>query len=300
MEVIRVLIIVFILVMIALLIESAHIWLTSSYGFYPVKEYMEKVPENGQEIYLPSGAHGIHYIVNPAAKTVLYYHGNAGNISLWNNMINLITSIGINIFIIDYRGFGPKAKGYATISSFVRDAFEAYYYLVSKISFKNIILWGESMGGYAALKIAQKEPIGYLALAATFTSSVDMVEYLGLPFYYNFIAKREPLNNLRMISNIKIPTVVLHSVEDDVIPYRCGEQLYDRCSAKDKLFISINGSHAAPKITREHLSWLLDFCGIEGNTHSIDPLLEKICSDTQKACPFKLPKHSEFKSSNAP
>ncbi len=292
MGAVRVLIILLILLMIALLVESAHIWLTSNYGFYPIKQYLEMPPLNGKDVHLPSGAHGIHYIVNPLAKTVYYCHGNAGNISYWRNMIELITSIGINIFIIDYRGFG-KSPGYPTTSSFVTDAMEGYTYLASKIKSEDIILWGESMGGYAALKIAQKKPIGYLALAATFTNTVDMVGYLGLPFYYNFIAKREQLNNLKMISTITCPTVVIHSTEDDVIPFRCGEELYDKCPSKTKLFISISGRHANPKISRENLSWLLDFCEIKGNTNFVDPLLEKICSDTQNVCPFKLHKSSE-------
>jgi fermentation-respiration switch protein FrsA (DUF1100 family) len=278
--------------MIILLVESAHIWVTSNYGFYPIKEYLEMPQFDGKEVNLPSGAHGIHYIINPLAKTVYYCHGNAGNISYWRNMIELITSIGINIFIIDYRGFG-KAKGYSTLLSFIEDTQEGYNYLVSKIKPEDIILWGESMGGYAALRLAQEKPIGCLALAATFTSSVDMMDYLGLPFYYSFMARRTPLNNLKMISTIKIPTVIIHSIEDDVIPYRCGEQLYDRCPAKEKLFISINGKHANPKISREHLSWLLDFCGVQGNTTSVDPILEKICSDTQNVCPLKLRKSTD-------
>lgn len=293
MGAVRILVIIFILVMIALVLESAHIWLTSKYGFYPIKEYLEMPVMNGQEINLPSGAHGIHYVVNPNAKTVLYCHGNAGNLSYWRYMIELITSIGINIFIIDYRGFG-KAKAHPTISAFVQDAMEAYNYLASKIKPDNIVLWGESMGGYAALKIAQRKPIGCLALAATFTKSMDMVEYLGLPFYYNFIAKREPLNNVKMISSISVPTVFIHSTEDEVIPFKCGEELYEKCSSKCKLFISVKGTHAAPKITRENLSWLLDFCGIEANTHAVDPLLEKICSDTQKVCPFKTKEPKNF------
>jgi uncharacterized protein len=287
----KVLIIVFILLLMAVLLESAYIWYSGQNGFFPIKEYKELPSTNPTEIYLPSGAHGHHYIVNPDGKTILYCHGNGGNISYWTDMVELITSLGINIFIFDYRGFG-KAKGQVIIEDIVTDSFEAYDYLSKRVKPEDIILWGESFGGYAALHVALRKKIGLLTLAATFTKASDMMDYYDMPWYYKLMAKRSPLDNKKMISQYRGPTVIIHSPTDKMIPYECAQKLYDASGSSCKLLIPIDGDHTSPKLTRENLTWLLDFCEIDTTTSHVDPLLEKICNNTEKNCPFRVVKRN--------
>lgn len=247
------------------------------------------MPEHpGQEVWLPTGAHGIHYVANPENKTLLYCHGNAGNISYWKDNIELILASGINVFIFDYRGFG-KAKGFPLVQDMIADGMAAYDHLVKHVPPEKIVLWGESLGGHVALNVARKKKISCLVIAASFTSAADMVEAFELNWLYKQAAKMEPMDNLRLIKFCHVPTVVMHSPDDDVIPFSCGRRLFEASPTNVKLFIEISGSHAAPLLNKENLKWLLDFCDIPTDCSDVDPLLQKICRNAQKNCPFTLP-----------
>ena len=260
---------------------------------------MPNIP--GQEIILSTRAVGMHYVASPSAKTVLYCHGNAGNISFWRNIIELMYHSRVNIFIFDYRGFG-KSPGIPIITSMIDDTFAAYDYLRKEIKAEDIVLWGESLGGHFALRLATKRDVGCLALAASFSHSNAVAEYLELPEYQKMLAKIEPLDNIKLIKRVpsKIPVVIIHSREDDVISPDCADRLFAASPSSCKDQIWIDGTHSKPALTRENLEWLFDFCQIESSCRNVDPILKKICQDSTKACPFRSPKKNEQASRTPP
>ena len=270
----------------------------NEYLFYPSKLY-DRVPSMGfEEVTLPNGVTGWHLHNHPESKTLLYCHGNAGNISEWTDMLELIHSQKLNVFIFDYRGFG-KSGGAPSIKCIREDGEVAYEYLVQSVLPENLVVWGESMGGVVALHIAEKYSVGCLVLAGTFTTPVDLAKAYELTGLLKFIANLIDINNITSIKKVaskNIPIAIIHSVEDDVIPYNCGVKLFEAIPFyySCKQFIPITGSHAQPKMTSEDLYWLFEFCEIStDNCNIADSYLRKICESGKKLCPFKFNKISE-------
>lgn len=288
-KIIQLILIFFLLLLVMVILRILYQLHASSFLCAPIKEYVEMPAYSGKEVNLPSGGHGIHYIINPANKTILYNHGNAGNISYWKDIIEMILSTGANVFIFDYRGFG-KAKGIPIIEDMIVDGMEAYDHLIcAGLQPAQIVLWGESLGGHVALSVARKKAVSCLILIGTFTSAEDLVENYQFGLKYKLAAKLEPLDNARLIKGVLVPTLIVHSVDDEVIPYSLGKRLFKLSPAPCKLHLPIKGNHASPEINREELEWILDFCQIPANLTDAEKFLEKICSNTQKNCPFKLP-----------
>lgn len=283
--VIVILLIIFFLV---LILQIGRDIVVNRYLFYPLKDYHQIPLVEYKEIVLPNGVVGWSIFQNPAAKTILYCHGNAGNLSFWNNIIGLIASQNLNMFIFDYRGFG-KSNGITTIKTTMEDGEEAYKYVRKTVDPENIILWGESYGGAVALNIANKYEIGCLTLAATFSSTEEVLKKYNLPIYIRLAAKFVNLNNLITIQKIKVPIVIIHSREDEVIPFYCAEKLFSHIKHSAKQLIEVKGSHGSPKITVEDLKWFFDFCLIDTKHCSLaQDHLEKIHREDKKLFPFSF------------
>lgn len=286
----QLILILFLLLLLIVLIKMAYQIHASNFLCAPAKEYVELPRHEGKDVWLPSGAHGIHYVVDPNNKTILYNHGNAGNISYWKDIIEMILSAGANVFIYDYHGFG-RSRGIPIIEDMIKDGMEAHEYLIKYgLKPEQIVLWGESLGGHIALSIARYKPVSCLILIATFSCAEDLVDKYKFGLLYKSLAKIEPLDNLRLIKFVTVPTLSVHSIEDDVIPYSLGKKLFDHCPVKCKLHLRIKGKHASPQISPEELHWILDFCQIPAKLDEAEKFLKKICDNNQKLCPFNLPK----------
>jgi fermentation-respiration switch protein FrsA (DUF1100 family) len=181
------------------------------------------------------------FIAKPQAHyTVLFCHGNAGNISHRLEKIKFFHGLGCNVFIVDYRGYG-RSEGRPSEKGLYLDAQGAYNYLLSRgISFEQIIGYGESIGGAAIIDLAAKNKIKALISDSAPSSAKDMVEviYPYLP-YWVFSLR---LDSLSKIKTIKAPKLIIHSVNDEIVPFKLGKKLYDY-AAQPKEFLQIRGGH---------------------------------------------------------
>ena len=255
--------------------------------FYPVRDYQMYPKQLYSEIILSTGAVAWYFNNYPNAPTILYCHGNAANISYWNNMIDLIDSQHLNLFIFDYHGFG-KSPGVATINTLFVDSDAAYKWLAQRVPGDQIVVWGESMGGAPAIEIARKHKIAYLCLAGTFSHPADVLAEWGYPKHMRLAAKLlKKLDNRKHLSKVQIPVVIIHSPDDDIIPYVCAIDLYYSVPHQCKKLITIGGTHVTPKITIEQMQEIFNFCNFDtqyckdGSSH-----LKAICEDCRRFCPF--------------
>ncbi|MCK5287973.1 MAG: alpha/beta hydrolase [Candidatus Omnitrophica bacterium] len=196
------------------------------------------------------------FIPYPGSKfTMLYCHGNGGNITTRLDKLLIMHQLQINIFAIDYRGYG-RSKGVPTESGVYLDVKSAYDYLIHKLNLypDNIILYGESLGGAIIVDLASKVEVGALILEGTFSSGKDIGKII-----YPFIPKifiPNAYDSLKKIRDIRKPKLFIHSQIDKVIPFELGEKLY-KASLEPKKFISIVGAHGTAfveskyKITKE-------------------------------------------------
>ena len=173
--------------------------------------------------------------------TMLYFHGNAGNISHRLEKIAMFHELGLNVFIIDYRGYG-KSEGAPNEKGFYQDALAAYDYLLARqdIDRDKIISYGDSLGGVVAIDLATKRKVVCLIVDSSFSSAVDVSRTI-FPFVPTFILKTK-MDSAAKVRTLTIPKLFIHSVNDEIIPFGLGKKLFD-AAAKPKEFLPITGGH---------------------------------------------------------
>lgn len=208
--------------------------------------------------------HGWFVSADEKALTVLYCHGNAGNISGRLETLRLLHSLGLNIFIFDYRGYG-KSEGTPTEQGTYTDARAAWHYLTEeqKIDPGTIIVMGRSLGGsIAAWLAAQKNPAAAI-IESTFTSAADLGAdlYPWVPVRWLL---RYDYRTEDYIQNIEAPLFMAHSRDDEIVPFRHGKTLFEK-APEPKTFVELRGSHGAgfletePQYRRQLRSFLEKF-----------------------------------------
>jgi fermentation-respiration switch protein FrsA (DUF1100 family) len=176
-----------------------------------------------------------------ARATVLFFHGNGGNISHRLEKIKMLNDLNVNVFIFDYRGYG-ESSGSPSENGLYADAEAAYDLLVNKrkIVPLRIIAYGESLGGAVAVYLAGKREVGGIIMESTFTSVHDMARRL-LPFFPTFLLKSR-FDSLGKIKEIGVPKLILHSRDDEIVPLELGNILH-REAAGPKEFVELRGGH---------------------------------------------------------
>ncbi|MFH1552884.1 MAG: alpha/beta hydrolase [Candidatus Omnitrophota bacterium] len=182
------------------------------------------------------------FIANSQGKlTLVFCHGNAGNISHRLEKVLILHNLGMNVFVFDYRGYG-KSTGVPTEAGLYRDVKAAYDYLriERKIAEGDIVLYGESIGGAVAVNLAQELNVRALITEETFSSIKDMAK-IAYPFipHYVFSSRFDVTSKIR---NVACPKLIIHSVDDEIVPFNLGEKLFSE-AAQPKTFLRIRGTH---------------------------------------------------------
>ncbi len=193
---------------------------------------------------------------------ILYFHGNAGNISTRLNYIKKLYLLGFSILIFDYPGFGIS-DGIPNEESCISSAklFYDYIHKNKKYKKKYIIFYGESIGGSIASSLAYKEKIDYLILHSTFVNIGLIIEkFLRIPSFvlnkigFNTILNLQNRYKLNKL-NKNFKTLIIHSKEDELIPFEHAIQL----NKYSTHFYECKGNHCNPLIDKEFLDNLLKF-----------------------------------------
>ena len=177
-------------------------------------------------------------------KVVLFFHGNAGNISHRLDTLKIINDLGFNVFMIDYRGYG-KSSGKASENASYLDAMGAYNYLKNekKYSSEDIIIWGRSLGGAIAIDLSYrlKNKVAALVVESSFTSIPAMAKK-QYPFLATELLCRIRYDSLQKIDKVYIPSLFIHSLDDELVPYAHGKALFNKAN-EPKFFLEIRGDH---------------------------------------------------------
>lgn len=216
--------------------------------YYPAREiefYPDTIGLKFEDIYITT-EDGIKingwFIWNPESRyTLLFCHGNAGNIGNRIDKINLLSGINLNIFIIDYRGFG-KSEGRLHEKGLYLDAEASYDYLLNSRNIKQeqIIIYGESLGSAVAIDLASKRSPKALIVEGSFSSGREMAKKI-YPILPGFLFSNS-FNSINKIKKIDCPKLFIHSKEDEVVPFKLAEKLY-REAKLPKEFIELEGQH---------------------------------------------------------
>lgn len=231
LKLIKILVIYFLLVYLATI--TYLYFFADKFIFYPPKSSYQ---DNSNIIKIKTADGAIIsavYLSNPQAKfTILYSHGNAVDIGELLPFFRLLQQHGFAVFGYDYHGYGTST-GKPTEKNSYYDGEAAYNYLTEtlQIPSQKIILYGQSVGAGVALELASKKPVGGLILESPFITAFRTVtDFPLLPF--------DKYNNLRKISKINVPVLIIHGALDRTIAIWHGQKLFSMAkSPKFSLWI---------------------------------------------------------------
>lgn len=174
--------------------------------------------------------------------TVLFLHGNAGNISHRLDSLLMFQRLGYSTLIIDYRGYGNSAGKPSEQGTYL-DAEAAWGDLTQtrKIPSDSIVLFGESLGGAVAAWLATRHEPAALVIASGFTSVPDLAAkfYPYLPVRW---LSRFSYDTREYLRSVVVPVFIAHSPDDEIIPFQHGRELY-AVTKGPKRFLELSGGH---------------------------------------------------------
>ena len=179
-------------------------------------------------------------------NTLVWFHGNAGNISNRVDNIQLLNRrLGVNVFIFDYRGYG-RSEGKPSERGMYLDGDAALEYLRSRddVDMEKLILFGRSLGCAVAVELATRHTAKAVLLESPFTSVADMSRrthpLLSLLLPPRLLVQSR-FDSLSKIGRIESPVMVLHGDRDDIVPIEMGKELFDAAN-EPKRFYAIQGA----------------------------------------------------------
>ncbi len=169
---------------------------------------------------------GWFHLKNSNKKTILFLHGNAGNLDNRIDKLNSLGSMDINFLIISWRGYSGN-PGNPSEAGLYKDVLGGIKWLNEKgISNDQIILYGESLGTAITTEIAQNKNFAGIILEAPFTSMVDMGQKIYPIFPVKFLLK-DKYESKNKIKNIKSPILIMHGEVDKIVPFRMGKKMFE-------------------------------------------------------------------------
>lgn len=192
------------------------------------------------------------FIPGQSSRAVLFFHGNAGNISHRLESIRQFHSLGLSVLIIDYRGYG-QSGGKTTEQGIYRDAEAAWRYLTGHrdIPASDILIFGRSLGASAAAHLAARHQPLALIVESSFTSVPDIAGEL-----YPWLPARwlSRLNHATRdyVQDVHCPILVVHSRNDEIIPFRHGEAIFAAAN-EPRMLLEIQGTHNDAFIRDEYV-----------------------------------------------
>lgn len=221
--------------------------------FFYFPDKTEAVPSpNASEHYIPfkeeKSVHGLLFKKDKPRASIFILHGNAGNLTGWQSVAEMLWEDGYQVFIFDYPEFGNsdgKARHNQVIEA-SQKAFE-YFNTLPEVEGTKKMVMGFSLGGNLALKIGHdnQESLDAMVVEGAFTNYRD-VGIATVPKILRFapwLVLGSKFRGEELIKDWKKPLLVVHSTEDDVCPYEMGKLIYENAGSTKKELWSIKGAH---------------------------------------------------------
>lgn len=184
--------------------------------------------------------HAWHVRAKEPRATVLYFHGNAGNIAGRRDIAESLAALGCDVFLSEYRGYG-KCEGKPTEKGITLDAEAAYDHLTRTLGVppSKLILYGESLGSGSVIELATRHPCAGVVLQCPFTSIRDMAGRV-VPLFPAHWFMASKFDNIGRIPSVKVPKLFLATRQDEVVPYKLTKRLYE-AAPEPKTWVEFQG-----------------------------------------------------------
>lgn len=254
--------------------------------FYPQTSYVQTPSDTGlpyEEVtmkavdgteltswFLPAKDNSISN--NEHAPIVLFLHGNAENISTHIGSVYWLPEDGVDVFLLDYRGFG-HSNGEPYIPAIFQDVEAALIWLRQKYPERRIYLLGQSIGAAIATTsmslfeseynlsglILDASLTGYRDIAQHVTSSSPLT-WIVWPFTWLLPTKWDPIDHIDQVSSK--PILMFHSRADGILPYDSARELFEKAK-EPKLWQESQGGHIQSFNFEEYRDVLLKFLNLD-------------------------------------
>ncbi len=189
--------------------------------------------------------HGWFIPVKDPSRVLLFNHGNGGNISHRLEKLQMLHALNLAILIYDYRGYG-LSKGRPSEKGLYLDADAMFVYLLKEKGYEpdQIIAYGESLGGAVAIELTSRRDLKGLIIEGSFSSIKDIARKY-FPFIPSFIYKTK-YDSINKIDDITVPKLIMHSIDDEIIPLKFGVALFDAAAGpmSPKRNMSLKSGHS--------------------------------------------------------
>ena len=175
-------------------------------------------------------------------KTLVFFHGNAGDLSNRIHKLNELDKLDINILLISWRGFSGN-KGSPTEKNLYEDAEAAIRWLNKKgVSDNKIVLYGESLGTGVATEIGKKNTFNGIILESPFTS-IENSAKIYYPYLPVRLLLKDRYDSISKIKMVKIPILIMHGEKDDIVPFYMGKELYEKANHPKHSYFTSEDDH---------------------------------------------------------
>jgi fermentation-respiration switch protein FrsA (DUF1100 family) len=228
-------------------------WLESAMTFRPSRMAAAQEIASGAENVWFNSADGTRLNgwffesqTKPELATMIFFHGNGGNISNVSWLAQRFAKDGFNVLIFDYRGYGASDGIAAKESELYADGDAAADFVMHKkrVRSEQIVLYGHSLGTAIAADVASRRAFGAVVLESGFSSasSVATRALPWLPRFLHFLGKNR-FESARKLNNVKCPILIAHGDPDLTIPTSEAQLLYEAANEPRKLLIIPGAGH---------------------------------------------------------
>ena len=182
----------------------------------------------------------------PAVATIIFFHGNGGNISNVGWVGERLSGKGFNVLLLDYRGYGRSEGRVDDEQGLYADADAAYQYVTKTLGVRpeGVVLFGQSLGTAVAVDLASRKKCAALILESGFSSASDLATSVLplLPRLLHLLA-RNRFESARKLSQVKYPVLITHGDPDGTIPMEHAHRLYAAANEPKQLLVFPGAGH---------------------------------------------------------
>lgn len=221
--------------------------------FHPRKEDPGRLPQGGRDDLMIPVGQGVEvgaslHFKQRDAPVILFFHGNGEIVSDYDEIGSCFLDIGVNFFVVDYRGYG-SSTGLPAFSSMMEDSHVQLAFLFSYMKENQmtgpVCVMGRSLGSAPALELGSNSafPLQSLMIESGFATAAPLLRTLGIDPVSMGFKEEHGFENLDKIKSVLCPCLIIHAQFDHLIPFSQGEALYDACLSDAKFLLEIKGAN---------------------------------------------------------
>ena len=222
------------------------------YLFHPRQEALLAKPADSYNITITVDDNvslGCRFFLKSVdAPTLLYFHGNGETVNDYSHIAKLYAEFGINLFVATYRGYG-WSTGTPTVTAMVKDCEIISQEFTKTLDTMSItgpaLVMGRSLGCISAIELCYDSPEKFkgLIIESGFADTLPLLSQIGVDIDAHHLSEAEGFGNLDKITQIKLPTLILHGASDELISIAQAEKLQAFSGARSKKFFVIPGAN---------------------------------------------------------